>query len=252
MIVVKSLEAPLKRARARPSLGRRKPSRAEAGADEPEQVAITRATVIRGLPLGDKAAAQEWLSGCSRAKTAEREVAEALHLFNRAIQAHRVSAADPYTGDVSRVHARRVRLGYGTGDELVEGRWRDAYELPPTAGRGRRRRMLGPEEQIARILGGRQPIYPSEDLLLRARLDLDQGRARQAALQARAARAALEAELGSDEPRQALRGRTGLLEDLAAAALERELDDGQATQLAEVVVEMERIARRRRHLVEND
>jgi hypothetical protein len=112
--------------------------------------------------------------------------------------------------------------------------------------------MLGPEEQIARILGGRQPIYPSEDLLLRARLDLDQGRARQAALQARAARAALEAELGSDEPRQALRGRTGLLEDLAAAALERELDDGQATQLAEVVVEMERIARRRRHLVEND
>ena len=45
------------------------------------------------------------------------------------------------------------------------------------------------------ILSGRKPAHPSEDVLLRARLDLEEGRTRQAALQARAAHAALGAEL---------------------------------------------------------
>src|SRR5207253_1728436 len=138
-----------------------------------------------GEPLDGLAAAREWLARCRDPDTADAEVAEALKLLNRAIHAHRVSAADPYVGDVSLGSARRVRLGYGGGDELVEGRWQDAYEVPPHVARTRRRRMLAPEEQLARILSSRRPAHPSEDLLLRARVDFDQGRTRTAALQAR-------------------------------------------------------------------
>ena len=48
-----------------------------------------------------------------------------------------------------------------------------------------RRRMLAPEQELAGILTGRRPgVQPSEELLLRARLDLDAGRHVEAALQA--------------------------------------------------------------------
>ena len=187
MIVVKTLDAKLQRRGARNrSLARKRPAPAEPG-DEPEPVKVTRVTVIRGLPLEHAEGATDWLAGCGDTEVAAVEVAEALRLLNRAMHAHRVSAADPYAGDVSRGRARRVRLGYGTGEELVEGRWREAYAVPPQVARAGRRRMLAPEEQIARILGGRREVHPSEDLLLRARLDLDQERSRAAALQAQAA-----------------------------------------------------------------
>jgi hypothetical protein len=207
--------------------------------------------VIRGRPLESLEAAREWLSACGNAEAASREITDALRLLNRAIHAHRVAAADAYAGDVAVGQARRVRLGYGTGDELVEGRWRDAYAVPPPVARTSRRRMLAPEEQLARILSGRRPAFPSEDLLLRARLDVDQGRPRAAALQADAARRALEDELradrAADQTRTAVEARSELLGGLAATALERELDGDEIAALEEVVVELERIARRRRH-----
>ena len=197
--------------------------------------------MIRGQAFESEADAVDWLARCRKADAASREIGEALRLLNRAIHAHRVSAADPYVGDVTVGQARRVRLGYGAGGELVEGRWREAYAIPHQAARTGRRRMLAPEEQLARILGGRRPTYPSEDLLLRARLDLDQGRARAAALQANAAHAAFHSESGGlPEWREPLAG-------LAAAALDRELDDDECGRLEEIVVAMERAARRRRH-----
>jgi hypothetical protein len=167
---------------------------------------------------------------------------------NRAIQAHRVSSGDPYATDVTRRQARRVRLGYGSGDELVEGRWRDAVTLPPEAVRARRRRMLAPEEQVAAILGGRRTVHASEELLLRARMDLDQGRSREAALQARAAYQALDAERGGEQEDAALEADGELLEGIVAAALRGPLGEREAGALEEAVAEMERYARRRRHL----
>src|SRR5439155_18193469 len=161
---------------------RRRPTQAEPG-DEVEPVTVTRVTVIRGETFDDLAAARAWLDRHRHPEAASREVAEALRLLNHAVHAHRVAAADPYVADVSLARARRVRLGYGTGDELVEGRWGEAYAVPPEIASGRRRRMLAPEEQLAHILGGRRPAHPSEDLLLRSRLDFDQGRTRAAALQ---------------------------------------------------------------------
>lgn len=250
---MKTLGAELKReGLARLSLGRRHSPR-PAGEDEaPEPVSVTRVTVIRGAPFADSGSAHDWLARCRDAATADGEVGEALRLLNRAIHAHRVSAADPYAADVARARARRVRIGYGSGDELVEGRSREAYDLPADMARRSRRRMLAPEEQVAKILGGRRSTHPSEDLLLRARLDLDQGRSREAALQARAAHYALTAEVAAQEQageaRAALAERAELLDRLGAVALERTLDDEQAADLADAVAGMERLIRRRRHM----
>jgi hypothetical protein len=241
VISVRTIGAQLKRQGMRRG-GRKRPTRTEPS-EEAEPVAVTRVTVIRGEALEDAAAARDWLAACGKADAAAGEVDEALRLLNRAIHAHRVSAADPFVGDVSLGRARRIRLGYGAGDELVEGRWRDAYEVPAAAARGGRRRMLAPEEQLARILGGRRPIYPSEDLLLRARLDFDQGRTRAAAMQANTARAALEAE-GSHK---SVAQHNDRLQRLATAALGRELGEDEIRELGEIVAELERTARRRRH-----
>src|SRR5207237_6139382 len=169
----------------------------------------------------------EWLSRCRHAEAASREVADALRLLNHAVHAHRVAAADPYVTDVSLARARRVRLGYGRGDELVEGRWGEAFAIPPEVAHGRRRRMLAPEEQLAHILGGRRPAHPSEDLLLRARLDFDQGRTRAAAIQLRSAYDALHAELDDGQATGSVRAKGRLVSELASAALARELTDAE-------------------------
>ena len=56
--------------------------------------------------------------------------------------------------------------------------------------------MEAPEERFAALLGGRESPLAAEELVLRARADLDAGRPREAALQARVALEALLAELG--------------------------------------------------------
>jgi hypothetical protein len=252
VIAVKTVGAELRRSKLGRRAGRRRPTQAERG-DEAEPVAVTRVTVIRGEPFEGPESAREWLAACGDAETAYAEVEEALQLLNRAIHAHRVAAADPYVSDIRLHGARRVRLGYGGGDELVEGRWRDALVVPPPVTRTSRRRMLAPEEQLARILSGSRPSYPSEDLLLRARLDFDQGRTRTAALQANLALATLENELGesgTEATRDAARAYGEPLARLAAAALERELAEDEIPKLREALLELERLVRRRRHAAE--
>jgi hypothetical protein len=82
-------------------------------------------------------------------------------------------------------------------------------------------------------------------------MDLDQGRSREAALQSQAAYAALEAELGgqgnTDQGRTKLKEQGEPLGRLAMTALGGELGEEQVAQLEEIVVAMERVARRRRH-----
>ena len=55
--------------------------------------------------------------------------------------------------------------------------------------------MEAPEERFAALLGGREQALACEELVLRARADLDAGREREAALEARVALEALLAEL---------------------------------------------------------
>jgi hypothetical protein len=251
VLVFKSLDAEARRGRLA-ERSRRRPRRAEPAHTPPEPVSITRVTVIAAEPFADEQAAAAWLEQCRDARESTREIDYAIRRVNRAVQAHRLSAGDPYVSEVRPEQARRVRLGFGTGDELVEGAWRKALTVSAeNKARDARRALLAPQEQVARILSARRPPQPSEDILLRARLDLDEGRTRQAALQARAAHGALQAEhraeAGADQVVAVLRARSELMSRLATVALERALDAEQAAKLAELVVEMEKIARRRRH-----
>jgi hypothetical protein len=170
---------------------------------------------------------------------------------NRAIHAHRLAAADPHVHEVGLAQAHLVRAGYGSGDELIAGRWSAAYVLPRPRGRSRSRELIEPQQELARIIGGRCPSYASEDLALRARLDLEQGRTAQAALQLEAALSALSAELEGSEgphpPAQALLERREQLRRIAADALRQRLDGTHAETLSDAMVELERLLRRRRH-----
>jgi hypothetical protein len=206
--------------------------------------------VIGPTGFDGAADATAWLERC-RGSEQEREqlIAEALRVVNDAIRAHRVSAADPYVREVARSQAHRVRIGYGTGDDLVEGRWAEAYAIPLP--RSSRRQVLEPQQELAAVLSGRRIAYASEDLALRARLDLDHDRVGQAAVQLEAALGALEAELEGESA-----GGKGLSElarrrprarELAAAALRDRLDEAQADELAQMLAELERALRRRRH-----
>jgi hypothetical protein len=229
----------------------RRPSRLPAGAVEPEPVPITRVTVIAAEPFGDEASARDWLALCGgRGDESDDEIAAALAHVNRAVAAYRASAADPHAHDVARHQTVRVRLGYGSGTKLVDGAWEDAVAMPREQDRPRvRRRMLAPEQELAGILTGRRrEVAPSEELLLRARLDLDGGRMVEAAMQLRIALEALHAELtreGESGAEVASRVETARL--LSESALAGDLSPDQAGELEELVRELERVVRRRRY-----
>ena len=246
VLLIESLDAEPRRGRLA-QRAQRRPRRAEPGHTTPDPVPITRVTVIASRPFEDERAAREWLEACRESDATGRELDYAIRRVNRAVHAHRLSTGDPYVSDVSAAQARRARLGYGTGHELVEGTWSEAWTVSAdTRAHARRRAILAPQEQVAMILGGHKPPFASEDLLLRARLDLAEGRPRQAALQARVAEEALRVEMA--EPAQPAQGGSEPVGRIAAAALERPLDADEVAELDELIAEMERVVRRRRHL----
>jgi hypothetical protein len=233
VIVIKSLDA-----QRRGLFGGRRPKDAEPE-PQPDSVPISRVTVVDSVGFDGEAAAVEWLERCRKdERKREESSANALRVVNRAIHAHRISAADPYIRELTRDNAQTIRLGYGGGDDVADGRWRAAITVPLLRSRGRKR-MLSPQEQTAAILSGRREAHPSEDIALRARLDLEQGRTREAAIQLRAAWDAFDADLAAENGKQ--------LQDLAAAAARGELDDAQKSSLSELLADLERALRRRRH-----
>jgi hypothetical protein len=208
----------------------RRRSRAAAPEPSPTPVVTGRATVIDvARPLAEEPAAAAWL------KTAgEPELDQALAILNRALHAFRVVSADPYLHPVARRQALVARLGYGAGEQVADGLWTAARELPGhdatgpggarrTGGiRSRRSRLLAPQARLAAVLGAREPALACEELVLRARLDLDHDRPREAALQLLVALDAALAELAADAHAAALAERVGELrgqrEPVAGAA----------------------------------
>jgi hypothetical protein len=204
-------------ARERRLMGGRRPQAVwEAG--EPEPVPTVRATLVDVEPLDDPDA---WLDAL-RADTdaRERRVEGALGELNEVLRAHRAAAADPYVREVSRRHANAVRIGYGNGEKVAEGRFEAAYEVPEPARRRATAEGLAPQERLAAILSGSGRVLVSEELVLRARMDLDAGRVREAALQARVALEALLAELPEASE---LASHREAVAAAANAALERDL-----------------------------
>jgi len=226
----------------------RRPKRVEPGEHDLDPLPVTQATMISAKSFESESEAESWLERC-RADEDEREAAleHALLVLNRALHAHRLAAWDPYAQEVDRTRAQQARLGYGSGEQVADGRWSAAYTVPRP--RGGRRTLLGSQEELARIIGGRNPARASEDLALRARLDLDHGRPAQAALQLEAALRAFAAEEKDEKA-----GNEGVerVRRIADAALHGELDAEQEAALAEVLLELERTLRRRRHQPRGD
>jgi hypothetical protein len=155
-----------------------------------------------GDPIEDQAEARAWLS-----RAGEDRLAEDLAVLGSALQAFRVATADPYLNPIGRQSLLVARIGYGHGEEVADGLWTEAHELIAPVRRQRRVRLLQPQARLARLLGGREQPLVCEELALRARLDLDHGRAREAALQVLIALDAAIAELASDLQAEELSSR---------------------------------------------
>lgn len=203
----------------------------------------TRVTVVAPEPLADEAAARRWLAGAD----GEADADDALRILNRVLHAHRLAAADPYVQEVGRERLLVVRVGWGDGDQLAEGRWTDAQVLPPFAAAKRHRSSaLRPQERLAAVLTGRDVLLACEELVLRARHDLDAGRLREAALQLRVALEAALAELQPWGDRLGMAGRIGQLREergavgaAANAALEGGLDEAATADITRVIGRLE-------------
>jgi hypothetical protein len=202
-------------------LARRSLRRARAKATpDPATVATARATIVDPVSVSAERQARAWLDDLD----SNRDAAAAAAVLNRLLHTHRIATADPYLHEISPAQALVIRAGWGEGEQVAYGRWLHARELRftgiPGAGAGRRRRLgagraaaLRPEERLAELLAGRGAPLLCEDLTLRARLDLDQGRFSHAAVELdRAYAAALPELLG--EGRQDLTLRIAELERL--------------------------------------
>ncbi|MBV9810640.1 MAG: hypothetical protein JO286_25910 [Solirubrobacterales bacterium] len=190
---------------------------------EPVPVSTTRATVIDvGEPVASEDSAAAWLAGAG-----EGELAAGLAVLNRALHAYRIATTDPRAHGIRRHDALVARLGYGAGEQVADGLWTDARELIAPVPRQRRSRMPVAHARLAALLTGRREALVCEELALRARLDLDERREREAALQLRLALDAALAELSADPAGLALAERIEELRALQAsviAAAEHALD----------------------------
>ncbi len=166
-------------------LTRRAPARRRAvpAEPEPEPVATTRATIVDPVSVSAERQARAWLADFDP----ERELATAFAALNRLLHARRIATADPYAHEVSPAQALAIRAGWGEGEQIAEGLWLHAVELHASGGRRapvrRRASALRPDERLAELLGAREQPLLCEELALRARLDLDQGRVAHAAIE---------------------------------------------------------------------
>jgi hypothetical protein len=205
VLVLATLGAPERRT----LLSRRAQRRNTQAEPEPEPVTTGRATVIDvGAPFAAEGDAAAWI------KTAgEDDLASDLKVLNRVLYAFRLVTADPYLAPVGRHQVLVARLGYGIGEEVADGLWTEARELLVSEPRQRRKAVLHPQARLAALLGSREEPLASEELTLRARLDLDHGRYREAALQLLVALDAAIAELGGDRLAETLEDRLVELRD---------------------------------------
>jgi hypothetical protein len=227
-VVIGGLDAPRRRRRlTRPR------ARPVAPGSSLESVEVTRATVIATEPLPEDGA-RAWLEAAVRDR--EATVGEALALLNRAIFGHRLAASDPYVAEISGAQALATRVGYGSGEQVAEGDWEEARELPPEA--EKRSVLLVPQQRLAALLSGRDVALACEELALRARLDLDQGREREAALQLSLALDTALAELEGWRATASVARRLDELpahRDAVAAAAAAALEGGLQPEQAEAV-----------------
>lgn len=255
VLVLRRTEAPAASGRRR-----RRGRAAEAEGDQ-RSLTLTRVTAIRAFaPFESTEEAARWLDeACEAEDTVEVLVADGLSLLNRALHAHAVATAAPNSkAELEPEVAERVLLGFGSGEEVAEGRFSEAREIDThrrTSRRRRREEELRPQERVAAVLGGREQLDACETLLLRARADLDAGRNREAALQLRVGLEALLVELKNaladpahEEDMATLSERKSEAGAAANTALQSNLSPEQLFKVEELLQISERVLRRRRVL----
>jgi len=245
VLVAETLGAP---SPARRRLRRSKPR--DVDSSDAATVPLTRLTVIDAAEIEGEGEA--WLERMrSDEDMRDALVDRALGCATRALSAWRVAAADASIGDPSLDGALAVRVGFGEGDGLVEGHWVEAIELAREARRRTRGKALRPHERMAALLGGRDAPLACEELLLRARSDIDAGRGRESALQLRVALEALLAEREAfAQPRQAddldqLDSKRKVTGEAANEALLGRLNAERLAEVQETLALCERVLRRR-------
>jgi|HubBroStandDraft_3_1064219.scaffolds.fasta_scaffold00585_6 hypothetical protein len=202
-------------AERRSLLGRRTRTRRADAEPQPTPVPVARATVIDTVPLSAESQARRWLEQLDP----EREARAGVDVLNRVLFAHRIAGAAWHIHEVSTTQALVLRAGYGEGEQVADGLWSSARELLLSNKRaGRRATVLRPQERLAALLAGRERHLLCEELVLRARLDLDGGRLALAALELEHAYTAALAELAA-ERRVDLGQRIDELEQLHESVL---------------------------------
>jgi hypothetical protein len=102
---------------------------------------------------------------------------------------------------------------------------------------------MAPLERLAAVLSGTEEVGAAEELVLRARLDVDADRPREAALQTRIALEALLAAVEGEDA-DALGVHRQAVGEAANAALRGEVGPELSEAVAEAVAEMRRVLRR--------
>lgn len=219
-----------------PERWRLRDRRGRPAAPEPPATPVrtTRATVVDAEPTSS-ADAERWVTAAgTEAATA------ALAVVARAVRAQRIAAADPALRDPSLPQALVVRVGCGAGEQVADGRWSTARELPPPrADRRGRSASLRPQERMAALLGGQEQALACEELVLWARADLDAGQLRAAALQLHAALTSAIVELAAEQPSTDVSTRVAELREQAPAlaALAAQAPDGALAPAGRELIE---------------
>lgn len=153
VLVIQTLGAPHPAQRpGRRRRGKLKPVEPPA---EPETVPVTRAMVCTGEPFESEQAASEWLEQISHEpKRVNAEVKEALAVLNRALTALREAAEDPLVHEVGIPGTLSIRIGYGSGEQVADGVWTEARQLPPAP--AAKHEELDPHHRVATELAGRE------------------------------------------------------------------------------------------------
>jgi hypothetical protein len=215
---------------------------------EPAAVSTGRVTLVDvASPLESLEEARMWLE-----RAGEDQLTQDLDAVNRALFSFRIATADPFVAPVVRDQALVARVGFGVGEEVADGAWTQARELIAPVHRQRRTKVLAPQARLAGLLGGRERPLICEELILRARLDLDQQREREAALQLLVALDAALAELPGDPAAESLDDRIEELReqrdpvtDAAQAALAGPLDQAEFETVVFVLGRIEAALRAR-------
>ncbi len=140
-----------------------------------------------------------------------------------------------------------IRSGYGSGEEVVNGQWSDAVELPPL-GSKRRRSILDPHERLTGLIGGKEDAYQFETLALNSRLSLDGELYTTAALQLDLALDVAAEELKGGAESDSLVTVASGVESIADAAVGgTTLGEAEIQTLEEAQLTLERVIRRLAH-----